>query len=270
MGVHVTDRSGIDRIVSDCEQYWLTTGVPRRMVIDMKSELSTHLTEALDAGKSVQAVVGSDLSRFAESWASEYRDPADPAAWDQAAQRSRSRHEIWSAWGWLSIAVVVILILILVGPKEARMDDLDVWKWIWVGAFVVLGVGEMLTAGLFMLPFAIAAGAAAILAWFEVAIWVQLLAFLVVSIAALWGLRRFARRSNEPSYAVGAKRYVDALGTVTETIDRVAGTGRVRLETEIWRATTDTDRVIDTGTAVRVVDIRGARVVVEPRLETGS
>jgi membrane protein implicated in regulation of membrane protease activity len=145
------------------------------------------------------------------------------------------------------------------------MEDIEVWRWIWVGAFVVLGIGEMVTAGLFMLPFAIGAGAAGILAWFEIAIWVQLLVFLVVSVGALFGMRKFAWRSSEPSHPVGAKRYVDAVGTVTEDVDRVAGTGRVRVETEQWRATTDSDDVIKAGTEVLVADVRGARLVVEPR-----
>lgn len=261
----VTERSGIDQMVTDCEQYWLETGVPRGATAEMKAELSAHLHEALDAGKTMETVVGSDLATFAESWAAEYRDPAAPEAWNEAERRRHTRKEIWSAWGWLSVAAAAILVLIFVGPKEERMEEIEVWRWIWVGAFVVLGIGEMVTAGLFMLPFAIGAGAAAILAWFGVAIWVQLLVFLVVSVAALWGMRRFAWRSGEPSHSVGAKRYVDATGTVTETVDRVSGTGRVRLETEQWRATTDADSAIEPGTEVMVVDVRGARLVVEPR-----
>ena len=147
------------------------------------------------------------------------------------------------------------------------MDDVEVWRWIWIGALVVLGVGEMITAGLFMLPFAIGAAAAAVLAWFNVEIWVQLLVFLVVSVVALWGIRRFAWRSSEPSHPVGAKRYTDATGLVTEPINRVAGTGRVRVDTELWRATTDVDGIIEPGTEVAVVDVRGARLVVEPIAE---
>ena len=65
------------------------------------------------------------------------------------------------------------------------MEDIEVWRWIWVGAFVVLGIGEMVTAGLFMLPFAIGAGAAAILAWFEVPVWLQLVVFLITIALAL-------------------------------------------------------------------------------------
>ncbi len=76
--------------------------------------------------------------------------------------------------------------------------------------------------------------------------------------------RRFAKKDQEVLHPVGAKRYVDARGAVTEAIDRHTGVGRVRVETEQWRATTDLDGVIEVGTPVTVVDVRGARLVVEP------
>lgn len=264
MEVHVTEHSGVGRIVTDCEQYWLQTGVPRYLVAEMTTELKTHLNEALDEGKGPETVVGADLATFAESWAKEYRGPASPDAWT-ASNKRRGLRDIWAAFGWMAAVAIGILVLVVVGPEEERMEDIEVWRWIWVGAFVVLGIGEMVTAGLFMLPFAIGAAAAGILAWFEVAIWIQLLVFLVVSIGALFGLRKFAWRSTEPTHSVGARRYVDAVGTVTESVNRVSGTGRVRVETEHWRATTDTDDVIEPGTEVLVVDVRGARLVVEPR-----
>jgi membrane-bound ClpP family serine protease len=46
-------------------------------------------------------------------------------------------------------------------------------------------------------------------------------------------------------------------------IDRKTGEGRVRVETENWRATTDGDPIPE-GVEVRVVEIRGTRMVVEP------
>jgi membrane protein implicated in regulation of membrane protease activity len=63
---------------------------------------------------------------------------------------------------------------------------------------------------------------------------------------------------------VGAKRYVDARGTVTETVDPFTGEGRIRVETEEWRATTDLDQVIEIGTPVIVLEVRGSRMVIEP------
>ena len=67
------------------------------------------------------------------------------------------------------------------------MDDTELWRWLWLGMAVVLGVGEMVTSGFFMLPFAIGAGVAAVLAWIGVSVPLQLAAFIVTSVVALWG-----------------------------------------------------------------------------------
>ena len=165
----------------------------------------------------------------------------------------------------MTLVVAILAALAAIGPKEGSVEDIETWRWVWLGAAVVLGVGEMVTAGFFMLPFAIGAAVACLLAFFEVAVWVQLLAFLVVSVLALVALRRFAQRDTEPNYPVGSRRYVNASATVTETVDRSLGTGRVRMETEQWGATTDLDTILPPGTEVRVVDVRGARLVVEAK-----
>jgi membrane protein implicated in regulation of membrane protease activity len=174
-----------------------------------------------------------------------------------------------SAYGWLGFAAAAIVVLAVFGPKENNVDDVELWRWIWVIGAAALGIGEMLTAGLFMLPFAIGAVAAAILAFANVAVPIQITVFLAVSVLSLWGLKRFAWREQEPIHPVGAKRYVNARATVIETIDRIAGTGRVRLDTEQWRATTTLDVAIEPGTEVRVVDVTGARLVVEPLEPSG-
>jgi len=268
MEVHVGDRMSVDEVVAHCGRYWSETRVPQERAKEMKIELESHLREAQQAGKSPETVVGPDLATFAEAWASEFRAPAAPGAWQVRDRKARVRRERWSAYGWLLGLVAVVMILIAFGPKEETVNDIETWRWVWLGAAVILGIGEMITAGLFMLPFAIGAVAAAALAFFNVEVWIQLSVFLATSIAALWGMRRFAWREKEPQYAVGAKRYVDAVGTVIEAVDRVEGTGRVRLETEQWRATTDLNEVIAVGAEVRVVDVRGARLVVEPRSTT--
>lgn len=261
MEVSVGDRPTVEAILAQCEQYWRRTGVDDLTVVDMRRELASHLSEAIDAGKSPSSVVGRDVPAFAEAWAAEQRDPV-AAPQPGTARTGRQR-------GGLAIAAVllvaVVVALVAVGPKEDNVDDIEMWRWVWLGSAVVLGIGEMVTVGMFMLPFAIGAAVACILAFFNIAVWIQLLAFLVVSIAALWGLRRFATRESEPTHAVGAKRYVGATGTVVEPVDRLAGAGRVRVETELWRATTDLDAVIPAGAEVRVVNVRGARLVVEPR-----
>jgi membrane protein implicated in regulation of membrane protease activity len=262
MEVNMADRTGIYRIVADCERYWRETKVPRSRAKEMAAELQSHLLMAEAEGKTPEAVVGSDLAAFAEEWASEYRGPASPDAWRAANRRAITKKEIKRAYGWLAGVAVLVVLLAIFGPKEDSVD-VEMWRWIWIGVAIVLGIGELLTAGLFMLPFAIGAVAAGVLAFFNVPVWLQIVVFLGTSVAALFGMRRFAR-DEQPLHPVGAKRFVGAAALVTEPIDRVAGTGRVRMQTEIWRATTDLDMQIEPGTEVKVLEVRGARLVVEP------
>lgn len=268
MEVNVAEPRTVDEIVAACEAYWQDTKVPTSTVTEMKAELQSHLHEAIAAGKAPSAVIGRRVADFAEAWASEYRlpPPINPPQ-SPEERRQQRKGDIAYAYGWIVPIAIAVVALILFGPKEETVDDPTMWRWIWVGLTLFLTVGEMLTAGFFMLPFAAGALVAAILAWFEVVIWVQFVAFLVTSIIALWALRRFAASDHEPSYPVGAKRFVGAEARVIELIDPDQGTGKVRMDTEEWRATTNGD-VIDRGTNVKVVEVRGTRLVVEPDDET--
>jgi len=143
--------------------------------------------------------------------------------------------------------------------------DNEVWRWIWTGMAVVMGIGEMLTAGFFQLPFAIGAAVAAILAWLDVDGVYQWIAFFLVSGVAFAYLRRFVRGQDEKEQpAIGANRWVNRTGMVLETIDPDAATGLVRIDGgEQWRATSDAGP-ITAGTKVVITEVRGTRLVVSP------
>ena len=64
----------IAQTVYECELYWVRTGIPRRKVNDMLSELERHLREADEDGK---PVVGENVKTFAEAWAEENRPPRE-------------------------------------------------------------------------------------------------------------------------------------------------------------------------------------------------
>jgi membrane protein implicated in regulation of membrane protease activity len=228
----------------------------------MKLELESHLYEASAAGKDPATVVGNDLAQFAESWASEFRSPATAATWQHIQQRASRTNGRLLAAGLTAAGLITIAVGLL--TKEDSVDDIQFWLWLWVGAAVVLGIGEMVTAGFFLLPFAIAAVVSAILALLGVHWIVQLVAFAVFSVIALVLIRRFAKKDEDVMHPVGAKRYVEAKGTVIEQIDPSTGEGKVRIETEEWRATTDLDEIIPAGTPIVVMTVRGSRMVVEP------
>lgn len=252
----------IDQVLSDTERYWIEAHVPAKVVKEMKAELEIHLREALQEGKSLEDVVGAALADFAQSWAVAQRGSASVPDWKEVVDKPQRSAVGLSVIALISVAVVVAALLF--GPKEETVD-IETWRWIWVGAAVVLGIAEMLTAGFFMLPFAIGAAAAAVLAFFNVAVPLQLVVFITVSILALWGMQRFFRKQEEEQpMVVGATRYQGREATVLDDIDRRAATGGVRMGTEIWRATTSGSDVIVAGTQVRVLAVEGTRLVVEP------
>jgi membrane protein implicated in regulation of membrane protease activity len=145
--------------------------------------------------------------------------------------------------------------------------DPIVWRWIWLVAMVVFGVGEMASMGSFFLaPFAIGAAVAAALAFAGVALSIQWAAFLLVSVLAFVALRPIARRldADGPALGVGASRQVGRRAMVTEAIEGEHGHGSVLLGRETWRAESADGSSIDQGATVLVEAVRGTRVVVRP------
>jgi membrane protein implicated in regulation of membrane protease activity len=145
------------------------------------------------------------------------------------------------------------------------MEDPDTWRWIWLGAAVLLGVGEMATTSFFLLPFAIGALVAAVLAFLGVAIAIQLVVFAVVSVVVFAAFRPLAHRLDQGSQdrGIGARRLVGASALVLEPITGTEA-GMIRIGTEEWRAESADGRPIEQGVAVTVQEVRGTRAVVLP------
>ncbi len=259
-----TDRS-VTELATDCERYWLQTRVPRHTANEMRSELEQHLNEAAGEGKSPSAVVGADVAAFAEAWASEQRrrPSGDLPTW-QEVKSGEAASRRYARYGFLAYLVAVGAVTAIgfwIGKGDGGMD-FEVWRWVWTILAVVMLIGEIFTAGFFLLPFGIGAAAAALLAWFEAGSAAQWITFFVVSIISLFYVRRYVhgQEEHEPT-PVASNRHLHAKATVLETIDPAAGTGMVRMESEEWRATTDGE-TIESGTPVRVVRISGTRLVV--------
>lgn len=140
--------------------------------------------------------------------------------------------------------------------------DNEVWRWVWTGLALLMGLGEIVTAGFFLLPFAIGAGLAAVAAWVGAADIVQWVLFFGGTGLSMLYIRRFMRAQDEDQgLVVGPGRYVGMEALVLETVDTGANTGLIRVEAEEWRATTEGEP-IDEGRRVKVVALRGTRLVV--------
>ena len=256
-----------DRVLADIERYWLEIGVRRGTVAEMRIELEQHLDEAMADGRSVTDVIG-DPARFAESWAAAERNKRSRApSWQDVhtgtTRKVRQNRRDLILFGIAALALIAAVTIIAQGGNDVENE---VWRWLWTIFAIVMAVGEIFTAGFFLLPFAIGAGAAAILAWIGAPLLAQWLVFFGLSVFSLAYLRRFISRQDEGEQPkVGANRWVGEVGTVLQDVDPHTNTGMVRILHEEWRATADSH--IDAGVKIVVKDIQGTRLVVE-QLET--
>jgi membrane protein implicated in regulation of membrane protease activity len=122
----------------------------------------------------------------------------------------------------------------------------------------------MLTTGFFLAPFALGAGAAAIVDAAgapELAAW---LVFIFGSLATLAIVRPIAiAHLKVPQIRTGAAALVGKQAIVLERIANHEGVGCVKIEGEVWTARSlDDDEVIEPGTRVEVVQIKGATALV--------
>ena len=139
---------------------------------------------------------------------------------------------------------------------------MDEWV-VWLVAAVIFGVGEVLTLGFFLAPFAIGAAVAALVSALGGGLVVSGLAFLAVSCVALLAVRPVARRhlTTPGQLRTGTAALVGRQATVLERVSDSAGS--VRLEGEVWSARPyDEDEVIEAGARVHVMEIRGATALV--------
>jgi len=135
---------------------------------------------------------------------------------------------------------------------------------IWAVVAVALAVGELVTPGLFFLgPVALAAVASAIVAAAGAGAVVQLIVFIVGSVATLAVLRPIARAHLQMPALVrtGTAALEGGRGVVLQRVDATGG--RVRIGGEEWSARSYLDdQVIEAGTRVEIIKIEGATALV--------
>jgi len=139
--------------------------------------------------------------------------------------------------------------------------------WIlWVVAACILGLGEMHTGGLYLLPFAVGAGLAAAVSVAGVGTPLAVVVFALASVLVFSALRPIARRHRRlpPAIRTGAAALVGHRAMVLERIANDEGVGCVKIDNgEVWTARSyDDDEVIDVGERVEIVEIRGATALV--------
>lgn len=139
------------------------------------------------------------------------------------------------------------------------------YAWLlWIGAAGVLGLAEMLTLGLFLAPVALAALVAGALAAIGAGFSVSVAVFAVTSLLLMFAVRPLFLARLRPR--IGLRTGTAALvGSRAMVLERIAfpHTGAVQINGEVWTARAyGEDEVIEPGTLVYVIEIRGATALV--------
>jgi membrane protein implicated in regulation of membrane protease activity len=140
---------------------------------------------------------------------------------------------------------------------------MDWLVWIIIGAALILA--EIFSASFFAGPIGLGCLIAAIMAKAGFSVSWQLMIFGSSSILLLLIVRPIWKKmmdNNPKDLESGVDRYEGRPGTITETVDPDSGEGRVKIGGESWRAISDKNIVIETGSRVTVLRVEGTKAVV--------
>lgn len=135
---------------------------------------------------------------------------------------------------------------------------------VWLVAIVVFLVVEGLVPGLVSIWFAFGALAALIAAMLHAPMWLQVLWFFVVSVAALVITRPLAKKYvNAKVQPTNADMIIGSECVVKETINNLMGTGAVAVGGKVWTARTEEEGVTaEPGEILKVLRIEGVKLIV--------
>ncbi len=149
--------------------------------------------------------------------------------------------------------------------------------YIWLILAVLFIIVEIFTAGFFYACFAIGALAAMVTGFITNSlmadggyglVW-QIVIFCAVSVALIPLTRNFARRIADNSVPqAGADALVGLEGIVIEAVNPSDDVGKVKVDGQVWRATASGP--IDGGTTIKVMEVRGAKLIVEAVIKNGG
>ena len=138
-----------------------------------------------------------------------------------------------------------------------------VWVVLVIGFLIVEGAAP----GLVSIWFALGALAALISSLLGAQVWLQAVWFVVVSVLALVVTRPLAKKYvNSRIQATNADILIGQECIVTETIDKLRGTGAVSVAGKVWTARADGPETIIEKDAVAVVErIEGVKLIVKEK-----
>lgn len=143
---------------------------------------------------------------------------------------------------------------------------MEQYSWlIWVAAIVVFGIVEAATVNMVSIWFVGGSLVALIFDLLGAGVWVQIIAFLITAGILLAALRPFVRKFVSPrKTATNADMAIGREAYLSETVDNLRGTGALKLDGKEWSVRSVDGAVLEAGTLVRIVNMQGVKLYVEP------
>ena len=136
--------------------------------------------------------------------------------------------------------------------------------YVWMAVIIISVAVEAFTLTLCGIWFAVGGIAALIAASLSVGVMGQWIVFLVFSALLLILVRPFCHRFlGNRKQATNADRIIGETAVVTESIDNIQETGAVKVFGKVWTARSADGSQIAKGTAVKIVEIRGVKAIVQ-------
>ena len=133
----------------------------------------------------------------------------------------------------------------------------------WLVLLVAFLVIEGMTAQLTTIWFAVGALAAAIAAWRDASTVAQLVLFIVISVVLLLFTRPLAMKYAKKDIETNVNSMPGRTAVVTEEINNLAQTGKVKINDVDWLARSTTDKTtIPEGAVVEITEVQGVKLIV--------
>ena len=146
---------------------------------------------------------------------------------------------------------------------------MDEYAILWLVLMVIFLIVEVSTVSVVSIWFVAGALCAMGVALLGGALWIQCVVFAAVSAILLLSLRPILRKYFKPRLTpTNADALIGTQGLVTQQVDNLKGTGRIKLGAVDWAARSTGGEVIPEGTLVKVDKIEGVKVFLTPVKQT--
>ena len=137
------------------------------------------------------------------------------------------------------------------------------WK-LWLIIAGLFFIGEIATVGFLIFWFGVGALIAMIVSLFTSNIIIQTTIFIISSTILIFATKPFVKKfadvkkTNTNVYSIIGKKAL-----VIKTIDPIHSVGQIKLNGEVWTAESDNQQIIEEGTEVEILEIKGVKAIVK-------